>query len=103
MEVAQGLRWLAIRIGDRFNLIAGVRSGKAPGVRRPVVMRVVPKINIGGAEAMLFGQGAEGWLKCVHNFCVEIHSVEAAAIVEHALKGFRFEFHQWSRRGIGWN
>src|SRR5215831_19899403 len=40
MGVTQGLRWLVIRIGDRFNLIAGVRIGNVPGVRHPVVMRV---------------------------------------------------------------
>jgi FkbM family methyltransferase len=49
------------------------------------------KIDIEGSEAVLFGPGAEGWLKCVRNFCVEIHSIEAASIIDQALRSFRFE------------
>jgi hypothetical protein len=44
-----------------------------------------------GAESTLFGEDAERWLKCVRNLCVEIHSPEAASIVEQALQGFQFE------------
>jgi hypothetical protein len=56
---------------------------------RPVVD--ILKIDIEGAESTLFGEGAERWLKCVRNLCVEIHSPEAASIVEQALRGFQFE------------
>jgi FkbM family methyltransferase len=49
------------------------------------------KIDIEGSEAVLFGPGAEGWLKCVRNFCVEIHSTEAASIIDQVLRSFRFE------------
>ena len=49
------------------------------------------KVDIEGSEAVLFGTGAEGWLKYVRNFCVEIHSIECAAIIEQALRSFRFE------------
>jgi FkbM family methyltransferase len=49
------------------------------------------KIDIEGAEAVLFGAGAEGWLKCVRNICVEIHSEEAASIIDQSLQSFRFE------------
>jgi FkbM family methyltransferase len=81
-----------------------VRSGEVPDLEAldmPSLLKMCPrpvvdilKVDIEGAEAVLFGQGAEGWLKCVRNFCVEIHSVEAAAIVERAVQGFRFESHQ---------
>jgi FkbM family methyltransferase len=56
---------------------------------RPVVD--ILKIDIEGAESTLFGEDAERWLKCVRNLCVEIHSPEAASIVEQALRGFQFE------------
>jgi FkbM family methyltransferase len=49
------------------------------------------KIDIEGSEAVLFDAGAEGWLKSVRNFCVEIHSIEAASIIDQALRSFRFE------------
>jgi FkbM family methyltransferase len=49
------------------------------------------KIDIEGAEATLFGEGAEDWLKRVRNFCVEIHSAEAASVVDHAMQKFRFD------------
>jgi FkbM family methyltransferase len=49
------------------------------------------KIDIEGAESTLFGEDAESWLKCVRNLCVEIHSIEAASIIEEALRRFRFE------------
>src|SRR5215470_549564 len=49
------------------------------------------KIDIEGSEAVLFGTGAEDWLKSVRNFCVEIHSTEAASIIHQALRSFRFE------------
>lgn len=56
---------------------------------RPVID--ILKIDIEGAESTLFGEDAESWLKCVRNVCVEIHSTEAASIIEQALLSFRFE------------
>ena len=49
------------------------------------------KIDIEGAEATIFGAGAEGWLESTRNFCVEIHSAEAASVIDRALQKFRFE------------
>jgi FkbM family methyltransferase len=49
------------------------------------------KIDIEGSEVSLFGSGAEDWLKCVRNFCVEIHGPEATLVIDQALRGFQFE------------
>jgi FkbM family methyltransferase len=56
---------------------------------RPVID--ILKIDIEGAESTLFGEDVESWLQCVRNFCVEVHSTEAASIIEQALRSFRFE------------
>lgn len=73
--------------------IADVEALDMPSLMQMCPQSVVDilKIDIEGAEEILFGQGAEGWLKCVRNLCVEIHSAEAAAIIDRALQGFRFE------------
>jgi len=57
----------------------------------PATIIDIRKIDIENSEARLFGAGAEGWLKCVRNFCAEIHSLEAASIIDQALRSFRFE------------
>jgi FkbM family methyltransferase len=81
-----------------------VQPGEVADVKAldmPTLLQMCPrplvdilKIDIEGAESTLFGEDAESWLKCVRNFCVEIHSTEAASIIERALRGFEFEILQ---------
>src|SRR5258708_22205978 len=40
LGVAQGTRWLAIRVGDRFRIVSGVRCVKPPGTQHLITMRV---------------------------------------------------------------
>jgi FkbM family methyltransferase len=51
MGVAGGTRWLAIRVGDRFNIISGVRRVRPPGAQHPVTMRVG-----GSSDPLVFDQ-----------------------------------------------
>jgi FkbM family methyltransferase len=81
--------------------VRAARSGEIPDVEAldmPSLLRMCPrsivdilKVDIEGAESILFGEGSAAWLGCVRNLCVESHSEEAAAIIEHALEAFRFE------------
>lgn len=52
------------------------------------------KIDIEGAEAIIFDRNARHWLKSIRNLCVEIHSEEALMRVEDALQSFDFEYIQ---------
>jgi FkbM family methyltransferase len=70
-------------------------------VDMPSILQMCPqptidilKIDIEGSEATLFGGSAKNWLKFVRNFCVEIHSIGALAIVEETLESFHFEYMQ---------
>jgi FkbM family methyltransferase len=76
-------------------------SAEVEGVDMPSILQVCPyptidilKIDIEGSEATLFGAGAKHWLRFVRNFCVEIHSIEALAIIEDTLRNFDFEYKQ---------
>src|SRR5436190_24028900 len=51
MGVARGTHWVGIRVGDRFNIISGLRRVRPPGVQHPVTMRVG-----GSSDLLVFDQ-----------------------------------------------
>ena len=92
----------AFRDGKEWSTqVRPVQPGEPADVKAldmPTLLQMCPrpmidilKIDIEGAESTLFGEDVLGWLNCVRNFCVEIHSAEAASIIERALQSFRFE------------
>ena len=92
-EFRDGKEWTTQVRPVQLGEVADVEALDMPSLLNMCPRSVVDilKMDIEGAEAMLFGQGAERWLRCVRNLCVEIHSAEAATIVERALQGFQPE------------
>ena len=90
---ADGKEWATQVRPAQPDEVADVKALDMPTLLQMCPQPVIDilKIDIEEAEAELFGEGTELWLNCVRNLCVEIHSAEAASIIERALRGFDFE------------
>jgi FkbM family methyltransferase len=85
------------------------RPGEAPGLRAVDVASLlresghrrisILKMDIEGAEAVVFGSGYESWIDLVDNIVIEIHDDSsfgnATAVFERALAGRGFSTSQW--------
>ena len=90
---ADGKEWATQVRPALPNEVADVKALDMPTLLQmcPQPFVDILKIDIEEAESALFGEGTELWLNCVRNLCVEIHSAEAASIIDRALRGFEFE------------
>jgi len=52
------------------------------------------KIDIEGAELVVFGETAKTWLHRVRNLCIELHGDDCRAMFFNALAGFDYELDQ---------
>ena len=52
------------------------------------------KMDIEGAERLVFGAGCERWLARIRSLCIELHGEEWDAAFERAMSSFAFEREQ---------
>jgi Methyltransferase FkbM domain len=50
------------------------------------------KIGIEGSETTLFCAGADEWLHCVRNICIEVHGSEGDLALLTTLKKYQYKY-----------
>jgi FkbM family methyltransferase len=92
---ADGLDWSATvsAAADREGDIEGITLSRVLDDSGLQAIDLL-KMDIEGAERLVFGAGCERWLARTHHLCIELHGAECDAAFERAMSSFAFEREQ---------